>query len=121
MVSYLQNLLLEVDAIEEQYVAIAGSTPIGDVNLNEGGYGTVLIVGTPVWGRAPSTAPEEVARSQCLSAFSDWFIRYRLLFPDRLPRVMTTLRESTKPLATALGVSSVRRALDTPGEVEAAQ
>ncbi|NQX34737.1 hypothetical protein [Herbiconiux sp. VKM Ac-2851] len=75
MASYLQNLLLELDAIEEQYVAIAGSTPIRNVNPNRGGYDSVIFVGAQVWDWTPSTAPEEVARTQCLSAFSDWITR----------------------------------------------
>lgn len=87
--------------IEARYVAIIEASEVRNVNPNRWGSG-IVFTGAQEWDWVPSDVWAERARKLCLDHFEDWFVRFKLLFPDPLPRVHQALRDSFSHIRTWL-------------------
>lgn len=92
--SYLARLLAELDAIEQQYLAVLDQSSIRNVDPNRSGSSGILYVGVSRWGWVASAPVLEAQRMDLLARVRDWGPRYRLLFPHPTPQVSGRLDKS---------------------------
>ncbi|MEV7783395.1 PIN domain-containing protein [Kitasatospora sp. NPDC088351] len=103
--SYSELLLEQLDAIEQDFVAVLEASAINYVNPNtDDSY--VYIVGAADWGWAPSPPELESRRMELLGRVRDWGPRFRLLFPHPTPEAAKKLED---------GLAHLERWLLRPG------
>jgi rRNA-processing protein FCF1 len=83
--SYLDHLLGELNAIEDEYICVLERSEIRYVNPNRSGG--VIFVGAADWGWEPSDPALEAARMDLLGRVRDWQPRFALLFPHPTPEL----------------------------------
>jgi len=93
VLTYLDRLLADLSEIETKYVGIVDASEVHNVDPNRRGSGVVFI-GAQKWGWVPALGQQEARRAECLRPFKAWMVRFRLLFPDPLPRVAKVLKGS---------------------------
>ncbi|GAB33358.1 hypothetical protein GOOTI_063_00290 [Gordonia otitidis NBRC 100426] len=99
--TYKERLLVELRAIEEQFVSIIDASTINYTNPNRAGSGIVFI-GAADYGWGPSDDALTSKRMALLARLRDWAPRYRLLFPHPTPQVAKTLDGRIKHLESWL-------------------
>lgn len=84
--TYIDNLLIELERIEEDFVTLLEASTIRYVNPNRPGGGIVFIAAAD-WGWGPSDAGQNASRMELLKRIRDWQPRFDLLFPHPTPEI----------------------------------
>lgn len=91
--SYLERLLTELGAVEADFLELLSRSGIVRSTLNDGNSGMVFI-GFPEYNWAASQGQLERDRMALLARVRAWEVRFRLLFPTRMPEVTARLDEA---------------------------
>lgn len=95
--AYLELLIIDLDAIERDYIAVIEQSEIKYVNPDRHGNGLIRMSAAD-WGWAASTPELEVLRMALLRRLRDWEPRFRLLFRHPTPEVSKRLDDRLRHL-----------------------